>query len=122
MTITVSPDAIGALANPCWLLAYSNSMPVDTGDSIPHFDTEHAASREAARYQSDRLGTPAPQPLPSPCFLVRARCGYFLDEEGACQMHHETADQAAQAAKDYGWVLLADGTYRCDEDCDECQP
>lgn len=119
MTTTTSPAAVSTLSQTCWQLLYPNGVQVDTGDSIPHFDTEAEARAEASRYTCT-FGVPAPAQLADRCFVIRARCGYFLDEEGAVRMHHDTAEEAVEAALAHEWVQMPDGTFRCSPDCDDC--
>lgn len=116
-----SEPAISAYSFTCWQLLYPNGVEVDSGDGIPHFDTEREALEATPGYAIDGgFGTPAPQILASPCFVVRARCGYLLDEEGSMVMHHGSAEEAAKSAEAYGWKLLPSGEYRCSDDCDDC--
>ena len=117
---TTIPAGITALDDTCWHLLYPGEVLVDTGDCIPHFDTEQQAHEEAGRFTSDRLGRPEPHQLDGPCWIATAVCGYRLDEEDAALMHHETAEDALQAALGSEMFIGPDGTLRCSPDCDDC--
>lgn len=121
MTLTDTiPGGIAALKDTCWHLVYANGEPVDSGDGVPHFDTEDQAREEAARYTVARLGQPELRTLDAPCWIASAHCGYRLDENNTMLMHHESAGDALKAALDSEMFVGPCGRLHCSPDCDDC--
>jgi hypothetical protein len=109
----------------CWELAYANGVEVDTGDHIPHYDSEAKAAAAAKTYKC-RLGTPTPRQLDYVCVTIGCSCcGYTYDEDDTTVVHFESLDKAREAvAKWDGWTVAEDGTAKCQPctagECDEC--
>ncbi len=119
---TTIPTGIKPLSDICWHLVYPGGALVDTGDCIPHFDTEREAAAEASQYAAESLGRPAPQQLSSPCWIAQAVCGYRFDEEGECALvHFESDADALKIALDSEMRIGACGDLHCSADCDECK-
>lgn len=98
---------IRMLPSPCYELHYPNGEPVDTGDFIPHYESEDKARTEGAIYTIDRgtCGPPVPQKRPSACVSVQCNGCDSLVGEDDWVSHFGEAQEALDYARESDWQV-----------------
>lgn len=116
MSIEVLPQGVTHLDAPCWHVVNQDGEPDDTGDGIPHYDTEDEA---VARIAVLPEGTPAgwswrAEPVSDePCVVATCtKCGYRFEED-VMAMHHESVEEAAEAVLESGEWKIGPSGIRC---------
>lgn len=120
----LTSQAIRQVTPNCWTLVDADGQPVDVDENIPHYNSEDDARKAIERWNphtyQPRQMTPVEED--GPCFIIAARCGYILDQEGEGIQHAPTVDDLFQMAVDIGWKAMPDGTMLCGpEACDDCK-